>query len=346
MNPPANNVPGPPGQAPDNDLEIYRGVFYASPDYVTISRMEDSRFIDVNPAFQALTGWQREEVIGRTAVELGIWPNLEERKQFVHAVVTTGGCIGFQAHLGLRNGEIRAVEVAATVTTIHQELVLVAVGRDITERRRRDDELMAYRTSLERLVEERSAELVRANAALEEANVELKKRADHDPLTGLPNRHLLQHALSLALHRAERNATLVAALYIDLDRFKQINDSLGHEAGDRVLKEVAARLLKCVRASDIVSRIGGDEFVIALTDLPGVDMAKTVAQKVLAALSAAFDGCPAELQPGASVGVGLYPLDAQDANGLLQAADAAMYRAKARGRGNWQWFSGPDQPGG
>jgi diguanylate cyclase (GGDEF)-like protein len=162
--------------------------------------------------------------------------------------------------------------------------------------------------------------------------------AQHDVLTGLPNRRLLHERLTQAIALARRRGTQLAVLFLDLDRFKNVNDSLGHEVGDQLLRSVSQRLVASVRNSDTISRQGGDEFVLLLSEVVhGSDAART-AQKVVAALAAPHDIGGHELHITASIGVSLYPDDGQDAETLLKNADAAMYYAKDRGPNSYQFF--------
>jgi diguanylate cyclase (GGDEF)-like protein len=162
--------------------------------------------------------------------------------------------------------------------------------------------------------------------------------AQHDVLTGLPNRRLLNERLTQAIALARRRDTQLAVLFLDLDRFKHVNDSLGHEVGDKLLQSVSRRLQAAVRTSDTISRQGGDEFVLLLSEVVhGSDAART-AQKIVAALAAPHGIDRHELHITASIGVSLYPDDGQDAETLLKNADAAMYHAKGRGPNSYQFF--------
>ncbi len=166
----------------------------------------------------------------------------------------------------------------------------------------------------------------------------LSEMASFDTLTGLPNRNLLNDRLGQALAHARRNGGLMAVGFVDLDRFKVINDTLGHDAGDDLLKEIARRLSGCLRGSDTVARQGGDEFVVVLTELVRPEDATVVAQKLLDALTppVILDG--REIVPGASLGFALYPQDGDSAQALLMSADKAMYAAKHAGRGQYRFF--------
>lgn len=166
--------------------------------------------------------------------------------------------------------------------------------------------------------------------------------AYHDALTRLPNRALLDEHLALALARARRHGRSVALLYVDLDHFKAVNDSLGHAAGDELLKLIAARLRGVVRSTDLLARQGGDEFLILLTDLEGNPRlrAEATAKQVELALLEPFQLADAEFEVGASIGISIYPDDAHDADTLLRHADAAMYEVKQAGRGGIASFGG------
>jgi diguanylate cyclase len=174
---------------------------------------------------------------------------------------------------------------------------------------------------------------------LEAANRQLRHLATHDAATGLPNRVLLDDRLAQATAHAHRDAQTFAVLVLDLDRFKQINDSLGHRAGDTVLKEVSGRLSKAVRDIDTVARIGGDEFVIVVSPHAPREEAAAVAERLRDALRVPLAIGGVDIHVTASIGVGLYPEDGASADSLLAHADAAMYCAKQRGRNNVQWFS-------
>jgi len=172
-----------------------------------------------------------------------------------------------------------------------------------------------------------------------EAKERLQFLAHHDALTGLPNRVLFKERVQEALNRANRHGSLVGVLFIDLDRFKDINDSLGHGMGDQLLQAVTTRLKACVRATDTVARLGGDEFTVLVEDLGQSQDAARVAEKVLAALADAFALGDHQVFVSGSIGVTCYPQDGGDAETLLKNADAAMYRAKESGRDNFQFFS-------
>lgn len=163
--------------------------------------------------------------------------------------------------------------------------------------------------------------------------------ANHDPLTGLPNRARFMEHLHEALINADRDSTRVAVLLLDLDRFKAVNDHLGHHAGDELLRLVAQRLQRCVRETDTVARLGGDEFVVILTRLKSLAAAELIAENILRELAQGYEMDNQVLKSSASVGIAMYPLDGSDTGELLQKADLAMYRAKASGRNRFRVFA-------
>lgn len=179
----------------------------------------------------------------------------------------------------------------------------------------------------------------RYSELLEQANAQLRHAATHDTLTGLPNRALLADRLGQAIARADRHGVRFAVLVVDLDRFKAINDSLGHVAGDELLQEVARRLTDLLRKEDTLARLGGDEFVLLLHEIDAPKDAETVARKVLVEVSAPTRLAGMEVHVSPSVGICICPDDGLDAETLLQHADAAMYDAKKKGRNNYQFFA-------
>jgi diguanylate cyclase (GGDEF)-like protein len=169
-------------------------------------------------------------------------------------------------------------------------------------------------------------------------SLQLSHLAQYDVLTDLPNRTLLNDRLTQVITSARRHGTGLAVLFVDLDRFKHVNDSFGHAMGDVLLQSVAHRLLACVRVSDTVSRLGGDEFVIVLSELDQVEDAAITANKVLTVLAASHKVAQHDLDVTVSIGVSTFPDDGQDAETLIKNADTAMYHAKENGRNNFQFF--------
>ncbi len=183
------------------------------------------------------------------------------------------------------------------------------------------------------------------------ADEKIRNLAYYDPLTHLPNRGLFQEYLNQAIQGAKRNHKNVATLFIDLDRFKKINDTLGHSVGDQLLKEVGNRLKSCIRASDnisclgekaasgVVSRFGGDEFLILLSDMNKAESASVVSKRILLAFNVPFETHNHDFRITPSIGISVYPEDGEDAESLIKNADTAMYHAKAKGRNNFQFYT-------
>ncbi len=228
------------------------------------------------------------------------------------------------------DGVIRHI---ATKRSLHRDaagnLFLVGVMRDITERKRMEEELK--RTA---------AELVRSNAELAQSANQFRHQANHDSLTGLPNRILFQERLNQAIEWARENEQLVAVLFLDLDGFKLINDTQGHEIGDLLLQAVARRLVGCLRGSDTVCRLGGDEFTVILPAIPSSQDASRVAEKILSTLSQSFSIEGRTIFITSSVGISIYPQHGNQAEVLVREADSAMYRAKELGKNGYE-FAAP-----
>jgi diguanylate cyclase (GGDEF)-like protein/PAS domain S-box-containing protein len=176
-----------------------------------------------------------------------------------------------------------------------------------------------------------------------QAEERIQYLATHDALTGLPNRVIFSELLNHAIGAARRKACSLALLFVDLDRFKVINDTLGHQAGDGLLKDVAAQLKRCVRAADVVARLGGDEFVVLLEEGADANAAQAVARKLLEALARPIAVEGTDCRVTASIGIAMFPGDGQDEGALMKSADIAMYQAKDEGKNNFQFFSAANQ---
>jgi diguanylate cyclase (GGDEF)-like protein len=172
-----------------------------------------------------------------------------------------------------------------------------------------------------------------------EAEDKLREMANYDRLTGLPNRSLFMDRMAQGLAKARRARQRVALLFIDVDRFKSINDSLGHHSGDTVLRSIAKRLLGCVRASDTVARLGGDEFTVVLENCQDAEFITMICERILTAVVEPISLGQTEVNLTCSIGISLFPNDGADGDVLLQNADSAMYKAKDRGRNNYQFFT-------
>ncbi len=290
--------------------------------------LQDGRVVASNPAAQALFECdQPDRLLGLGLVDLSPLQQAE-------GVLSARALADLMAD-ALRDGN-RQFEWCCVGCGGHQfwaEVLLTAIGpqrvyaviRDISARKQ--DQLVMYLALLADVADRRRSE------------EQTRHLAEHDFLTDLPNRVLLLDRLSLAMAAARRKRSRLAILFLDLDRFKNINDTLGHHVGDQLLQEVAARLVRCVRSVDTVSRQGGDEFVIMLPEIGGVDQVAHVADTVLHAISQEFVLEPHRLHVSTSIGISIYPDDGAEHDTLIRNADLAMYHAKENGRNGFQFFS-------
>jgi diguanylate cyclase (GGDEF)-like protein/PAS domain S-box-containing protein len=269
----------------------------------------DARFIQVNRAFCAITGYREEELIGRTCQSITYPEDLEKEAQGMRRMAA---------------GEIEHYQIEKRFVHSAGHPVWATASRSLV--RSRDGEPLHLVSQVEDITQRKQSDLMLTHMAL------------HDSLTGLPNRTLALDRLALALARTERHPSSVAVLFLDLDRFKVINDSLGHNLGDQLLVAVAARLREAVRPSDTVARIGGDEFVVVCEDIVGVEDATRIAERIADALSRPFELNDDEVLLATSVGIALSSGPGDTPETLLRDADAAMYRAKETGRNRYEVF--------
>ncbi|HUE94271.1 PAS domain S-box protein [Pseudomonas sp.] len=291
--------------------EKFAKAFHSSPDAITITERDTGRYIEVNPGFTRLTGYQADEVIGRSSGELSVWADPQERVQMVQRLMQDGHVYHMEMHGRHRDGTVKLVEVSVQPIELNATPCLLLTARDISE--------------------------------LKHAQAQVQHLAYHDSLTNLPNRALLLDRLTQQIALLKRHELRGALLFLDLDHFKHINDSLGHPVGDAVLKLVTARLEASVRQEDTVARLGGDEFVVLLSGLEGkrstvVRQARGVAEKLrhLLAEPMLLDGQRLQVTP--SIGIALIPDHGDTPADLLKRADIALYRAKDSGRNCIQLF--------
>jgi diguanylate cyclase (GGDEF)-like protein/PAS domain S-box-containing protein len=288
-------------------LRVLAGAFQHSGEAILVTN-ELRRIVEVNAAFERMTGYAAEEVLGKDPSFLASGrTTAEEYAQMQQGLAEANF---WKGELWDRHKDGHIFPVLVTLATIRDDSNAVrhyvASYTDITERK-------AY--------EERISYL-----------------AHHDALTKLPNRFSLQDRLEQALATARRDHTRLAVLLIDLDNFKTINDTLGHNIGDGILVEVARRLRESVRDSDIVARLGGDEFVVALTE-SGSGAVPVLAAKLLHALARPYVIDGYDLNSTPSIGISVYPEDGDSAESLIKSSDVAMYHAKSNGRNNFQFFT-------
>ncbi len=236
------------------------------------------------------------------------------------------GMDGFQVMEGLKEIEADGYlpVLAITAQTSLKLRALAAGAKDFIAK---PFDLLETRTRIHNMLEVRLL-----YKQLQQYSHALESMAMHDALTGLPNRRLLMDRLASAIAHAHRNKSAMAVMYLDLDGFKEVNDSLGHEAGDMLLKMVADRLVAAVRQEDTVARMGGDEFVIGLWETSDADGVANLASKVIQAVSQPYRIHDRDVSITASVGVGIYPLHGEEVETLMKAADLAMFEAKRSGK--------------
>ena len=300
-----------------------------------------------NQAFEQLFGYAPGELDNSSSRQWYLteedWLAAGER---CYAPFAAGEAFVGELLLCHKNGSAIHCEVRAkAIDPRDRDQGSIWITMDITARKAAEVALLQARNDLEKLVELRTLELQQTVMALEakaveqvEAQAHIQRLAHFDSLTRLPNRALLHDRGRLALAAAQRNCHSVALMFLDLDHFKNVNDSLGHPVGDQVLVKLAARLKAAVRLQDTVSRLGGDEFVLLLpnTDAQG---AARVAGKLLQAALTPFQIGQHELTVTPSVGIAIYPQDGTDIDTLSKCADAAMYRAKGDGRNSYRFFT-------
>ena len=292
----------------EDQLRLAGEVFQSSGEAIVITDAA-MRIVSVNPAFSTVTGYSADEAVGQTPYSLSTGIRSQERDGEIWARVWEDGYWQGEVWDRRRNGDVypKWLTVSVVRDANGRPVNYIEIFSDVSERKEREERVQHL--------------------------------AHHDFLTDLPNRVLLNDRTTQAISLAERNGSQVAVMFLDLDRFKNVNDSLGHTIGDKLLQEVARRLRSSMRASDTVSRLGGDEFVILIPDMAdAADVART-AQKVLDAVSQPYSIDGHELVTTPSVGISVYPNDGRDVETLLKNADAAMYHAKESGRNNYQFFT-------
>ncbi len=288
-------------------IKLLASVFDNSGEAILITDA-DNRIVEVNSAFTLITGYPPDEVRGRDPGLLASGRTTpEEYRQMWHAIHEDGF---WQGEIWDRHRDGHVYPKWLTISTI----------RDRTGR------IGHYIASFTDITARKAAE------------ERIHYLAHHDPLTRLPNRTHLQARLEQAIATARREEGRLAVLFIDMDHFKNINDSLGHHVGDKLLVEVAVRLRESVRESDVVARLGGDEFVVVLTDIAG-DTVATVAGKLLKNLARSYAIDDHTLHSTPSIGISLFPGDGADVETLMKNADTAMYHAKEAGRNTYQFFA-------
>ncbi len=295
------------GKLAEERLRLSAAVFENTTEGVMITDRA-GHIIAVNNAFTDITGYTQEELLGKTSAVLRSGRHDEAFYSAMWGEIQENGSWQGEIWNRRKNGDIYPEWLSISTVKDEQGRVshYVGVFSDIS--------------------------------AMKESESRLDHLAHHDPLTGLPNRLLLNARMEHSLARARRNHSQLAVLFIDLDRFKYINDTLGHPIGDLLLQGVAQRLTACVREEDTVTRLGGDEFTILLEELADSRHASTVAQNIIASLAERFMLQGHEVYVTCSIGISLFPNDGEDITTLFKNADSALYRAKEEGRNNYQYY--------
>ncbi|MDI6817308.1 MAG: PAS domain S-box protein [Actinomycetota bacterium] len=287
--------------------ERYRTLAEAAHDMIFILD-RDGYVTYVNSCAAESLGLKQDDVVGKSIRELFPSEVAKRHNTNLDKVFKSGESFYSEEMMPSSKGELW---IGTRLTPIKSEVgeisAVLGISRDITERKK-SEELITH-------------------------------MAYYDPLTNLPNRMFFTERLDSAISYAHRNKEMLAVLFLDLDNFKKVNDTLGHCMGDQLLQDVSCRLQECLRESDVIARFGGDEFVLLLTQINCAQDAAQVAQKIFEAIKPPFDLDGREFFTTTSIGISLYPNDGQDARFLLKNADAALYYAKEQGRNNFQFYS-------
>ena len=279
--------------------EQYRSLVESTDDSVYLVD-KDCQFLYVNQRYLSRLGLPLEEVYGKRYEDFHPPEASKEFCQKVKEVFESGSSVQYE-HRSLRDGRYFLRTLSPVKDTKGEVVAVTVISKDITE--------------------------------LKKTQMQLAYLATHDPLTGLPNRNLFMDRLKMALEHAKRHGRYFALLFLDLDNFKDVNDTLGHTVGDEVLKAVAERLRRSVRKTDTVARMGGDEFLILLSEISKPEDAATVASHLFEALKEPFYYQGEKFELSISIGIAVYPLHGTDPETLFKNADKAMYEAKAKGKG-------------
>ncbi len=413
--------------------EKFAKAFQTSPYAIAITRLEDGSLVEVNDAFLSITGYSREELAGKTSIDLNLWMNPKEREEVISEIGAGRPVTDRVFRFRKKSGELLTGLFSSQAIRLSAGPCIMSSIADITHRIRAEEDLKGHRRFLYDLIE-RSGNLIcikdrdgrydlvntaweqktglnrgdvlgrtdeeifpgetgqqfRRNdlevmetgqtlekeEVLEDAQgtryfisikfplrdnndvvtglcgmiteITERKRAEerirhlatHDALTGLPGLRLSKDRLAMALGQARRMQNSVAVMFIDLDNFKSVNDTLGHDAGDHVLIETARRLQSCVRETDTVARIGGDEFLVIVTGVTAPEDAGMVAEKIVAAVSTPVPFGGREALLGTSIGIALAPEHGEEMDSLIRLADEAMYRIKNSGKNGYCFVTG------
>jgi len=425
--------------------EHFELIFNTGPDASLITRMNDGLIVDINEGFTALTGFTRDETIGKSILAVNLWKDPADRQKVVNELNEKGYCENFEAIFQQKDGSQIFGMMSAKIITLQGTPHIISVTRDITERKQAEDAMREneeqYRVLFEKMAQglvkqDAAGRIINANSAAErilglsldqmqgrtsvdprwravhqdgtdfsgethpamvalktgkevrdvvmgvfnpakeayswiminavpqfhpgqerpyqvftifdditerkQMEYKLEEMATHDFLTGLPNRVLLLDRFTIAAALAHRNKSRLAVMSLDLDKFKSINDTLSHDAGDQVLKVISTRFTGIIRASDTLARVGGDEFTLVMLETSQVEDAAAIAQKILDSFTEPLLIDGHQLHSSISIGIAIYPEDAEDLETLTKKADAAMYYSKGHGRNQFKFFGDGD----
>jgi diguanylate cyclase (GGDEF)-like protein/PAS domain S-box-containing protein len=291
----------------------YRAIIEQAQDGLLVADARTGEIVDANPAVQQQLGFTLDELRGRSVLSVLRGPN-DSQDPVIATLARVEPSRGIELVQWLKDGRQMDVEVSCVPIESRDRRLVSYLMRDLSERKKAQSQLLANQQRLDKL-------------------------ANHDHLTGMPNRLFLQAHLPEAIARCQETGQMLAVLFLDLDRFKHINDSRGHEVGDKLLQEIAKRIRAAVRPADIVVRMGGDEFVVVLHKVHSPDEVGVAATRINEVLSAPVMIDGRALVATVSIGVSLYPRDGASMGELLKHSDTAMYQAKDLGRNNFQVFS-------
>ena len=406
----------------------FASVFRICPESISISDAQTGVYLDVNEAYERVFGYTREQVVGRSAIELNVWVDPLERDALLRRLEYQGRVDEFETRVRRADGEIRIVQMSVEGLSMQGRRWMLVVLRDVTRQRAQEEQLRLAARVFEStaegiLITDPQARIVTANPAFSEltgyaeedvrgqtpavlrsgrhdtrfydemwdginhagrwhgeiwnrtklgevrpylmtitalkdergvvlnyvgvmrdistikqSQQQLEYLANYDALTGLGNRNLFYTRLKVGIEKAQRHKRSLAVVFIDLDNFKVINDTLGHDVGDVLLSEVARRIKTCVRQEDVVCRLGGDEFTVSVEDFHDPEALVMTTQRLTEVISQPYRISGHEIFVTASCGISVYPNDGKTMSELVKNADTAMYKVKEQGKNGFQFF--------
>lgn len=406
----------------------FAAVFRVCPESISISTVDDGVYVDVNDAYEQVFGYKRERVLGRSALDLGVWVDALERRDLVRRLERDRIVQDFDASIRRADGEIRIARMSGGLLELNGKRCVIMVVRDVTRQKEQEEalrlaarvfestaegilitdprsrivavnqafteltgytegevrgrqpsllasgrhdrrffddmwaginrngrwhgevwnrtqagEVRPYLITISALRDDRGTVLnyvgvLRDISTIKQSQQQLEYLANYDALTGLGNRNLFYTRLKVGIEKASRHRRQLAVVFVDLDNFKVINDTLGHDVGDVLLSEIAKRIKTCVRQEDVVCRLGGDEFTVCIEDFVDAQALVGTAQRLTQAISEPCHITGHDIFVTASVGISVYPNDGKTMSELLKNADTAMYKAKEQGKNGFQFF--------